>query len=424
MITQNKGISGSTRTLFDSVTERINEAAAHINASPEIRSILEKPVKKVFVNIPVVMDTGTVKVFEAYRIVHSTLLGPSKGGIRYSLDVNEDEVTALAAWMTFKTAVVDLPFGGAKGGIHCDPNALSEGELERLSRNYARAMKDVFGVHKDIPAPDMGTGQREMAWILDEFNKITGENTSGIITGKPLEMGGSRGREAATGRGVRTITLETLQKLGLEPRETTAVIQGFGNVGSHAARLLALEGIRIVAISDHTAAYYNPEGISISDAIAHAAKHNRTLAGFKGAYAIGHDELLNLPCDILIPAAKENVITETVAYCLNARIIIEAANGPTLPEADAILRKRGVWVVPDILANAGGVIVSYYEWAQNRVEQHWLEEDINYRHDEKIRTAFRKVWENATKYQVTLRTAAYITALKRLEVTYKLKGKY
>jgi len=410
--------------LYNTVMYRIERAAAIINASKEIKDILKRPVRKIHITIPLALDNGKVEVFEGYRIIHSTLMGPSKGGVRYSLEVNEDEVAALAAWMTFKTALVELPFGGAKGGINCDPLSLSEGELERLSRKYARAMKDVFGINKDIPAPDMGTGEREMAWILDEYNKTSGENSLGVVTGKPIILGGSKGREAATGRGVMITALELLKKLGKGPEHTSAVIQGFGNVGSHTARWLSKQGIKIIAISDHSAAFWNPNGIPVEEAIAYSKSNGNTLKGFSQGTPIAHEELFEIPTDILIPAASENVITESIAYKIQAAIIIEAANGPLVPYADEILAKKGIYVLPDILANAGGVIVSYYEWIQNRLEQYWLEEEVYYRHDEKMKAAFDKVWYNAEKYKVTLRTAAYITALKKLEVTYRFKGRH
>src|SRR5690606_38147290 len=376
--------------LYNTVMYRIERAAAIINASKEIKDILKRPVRKIHITIPLALDNGKVEVFEGYRIIHSTLMGPSKGGVRYSLEVNEDEVAALAAWMTFKTALVELPFGGAKGGINCDPLSLSEGELERLSRKYARAMKDVFGINKDIPAPDMGTGEREMAWILDEYNKTSGENSLGVVTGKPIILGGSKGREAATGRGVMITALELLKKLGKGPEHTSAVIQGFGNVGSHTARWLSKQGIKIIAISDHSAAFWNPNGIPVEEAIAYSKSNGNTLKGFSQGTPIAHEELFEIPTDILIPAASENVITESIAYKIQAAIIIEAANGPLVPYADEILAKKGIYVLPDILANAGGVIVSYYEWIQNRLEQYWLEEEVYYRHDEKMKAAFDK----------------------------------
>jgi glutamate dehydrogenase (NAD(P)+) len=356
--------------------------------------------------------------------VHSTVLGPSKGGIRYAMDVNADEVMALAAWMSFKCAVANLPYGGAKGGIKCDPRSMSVGELERLSRAYAVAMKDVFGVNKDIPAPDMGTSGREMAWILDEFNKNTGEDSPGVITGKPVAIGGSLGRDAATGRGVMVNTLAALRKMGLQPNEVTAVVQGFGNVGSHAARLLSEQGLKIVGIGDHTASFYNEKGIDIKAAIVYAEKNNRTLKGFPGATEINASELLISKCDVLVPAALQNVINIENAPKIQAKLIVEGANGPTMPDADPILNEKQIICVPDILANSGGVTVSYFEWVQNKAGYYWTEEEVNTKHDLKMEIAFEAVWHNASHFKTSMRIAAYITALQKIEQGVKLKGDY
>jgi glutamate dehydrogenase (NAD(P)+) len=331
---------------------------------------------------------------------------------------------ALAAWMSFKCAVANLPYGGAKGGIKCDPRALSVGELERLSRAYAAAMKDVFGVNKDIPAPDMGTSGREMAWILDEFNKITGEDSPGVITGKPIAIGGSLGRDAATGRGVMVNTLAALKKMGLKPSEVTAIVQGFGNVGSHAARLLSEKGIKIVGIGDHTASFYNEKGIDVNAALEFVAKNNRVLKGFTGATEIKPEDMLTGKCDVLVPAALQNVITEENAGKIQAKLIVEGANGPTVPEADKILNDKKIICVPDILANSGGVTVSYFEWVQNKAGYYWTEEEVNTKHDLKMEIAFDAVWNNATQFNTGMRIAAYITALQKIEQGVKLKGAY
>lgn len=411
-------------SMFDSVLARLDAAAKLMNLSPDVAQILRNPAKQVKVSLPISMDNGSIQVFEGYRTVHSTHLGPSKGGIRYALDVNTDEVRALAAWMTFKCAVANLPYGGAKGGIKCDPRAMSVGELERLSRAYAQAMKDVIGVNRDIPAPDMGTGGREMAWILDEYNKITGEDNPGVITGKPIAIGGSLGRDAATGRGVMVNTLAALKKMKLQPIEVTAVVQGFGNVGSHAARLLAEKGIKIVGIGDHTASFYSEKGIDVNAAIAYAESNNRTLKGFKGATEIKAEELLISKCDVLVPAALQNVITEENAPKIQAKLIIEGANGPTMPEADAILNDKNIICVPDILANSGGVTVSYFEWVQNKAGYYWTEEEVNTKHDLKMEIAFEAVWNNTTEFKTNMRIAAYITALQKIEQGVKLKGAF
>ncbi|RME19763.1 MAG: Glu/Leu/Phe/Val dehydrogenase [Bacteroidetes bacterium] len=411
-------------SMYEAVLARLNVAAQIINLPEPITEVLRHPQKEIKVSLPIVMDNGKIKVFEGYRVVHSTHLGPSKGGIRYAMDVNEDEVRALAAWMTFKCAVADLPYGGAKGGIKCDPKQMSEGELERLSRAYAVAMKDVIGVNKDIPAPDMGTSAREMAWILDEYNKITGEDAPGVITGKPVGLGGSLGREAATGRGVMINSLQALSKLNIQPKQATAAVQGFGNVGSHAARLLAEQGIKVIAISDASGGYYNEKGINIQDALNYAGKNNKSLNGYPNATKITNEQLLTLSVDLLVPAALQNVITYEIAQNVKCKIIVEGANGPTLPEADQVLKDKGIIVVPDILANSGGVTVSYFEWVQNKMGYYWTEDEVNQKHDEKMKIAFEKVWNNAQKYQTSMRIAAYITALEKIQLGIKMKGHF
>jgi glutamate dehydrogenase (NAD(P)+) len=424
MSTQTVTAQPQHESMFEAVLARLDAAAKLMNLSDEVALVLRNPAKQVRVSLPVMMDSGKIQVFEGYRTVHSTHLGPSKGGIRYAMDVNADEVMALAAWMSFKCAVANLPYGGAKGGIKLDPRKHSVGELERISRAYAVAMKDVFGVNKDIPAPDMGTSGREMAWILDEFNKNIGEDSPGVITGKPIAVGGSLGRDAATGRGVMVNTLAALKKMGLKPENVTAIVQGFGNVGSHAARLLAEKGVKIVGIGDHSAAYYNANGIDIAAAIDFANNNNRTLKGFTGATEIKASELLISKCDVLVPAALQNVITEANAGQIQAKLIVEGANGPTTPEADPIINDKKIICVPDILANSGGVTVSYFEWVQNKAGYYWSEDEVNQRHDEKMEIAFEAVWNNAAHYKTSMRIAAYITALQKLEQGVKLKGAY
>lgn len=411
-------------SMFEAVLARLDVASKLMNMSEDVATILRSPIKQVKVSLPVMMDNGKIQVFEGYRIVHSTVLGPSKGGIRYAMDVNQDEVMALAAWMSFKCAVANLPYGGAKGGIKCDPRSMSVGELERMTRAYASSMKDVFGVNKDIPAPDMGTSGREMAWILDEFNKVTGEDSPGVITGKPIVIGGSLGRDAATGRGVMVNTLAALKKMGLNPKEVTAAVQGFGNVGSHAARLLSEQGIKIVAIGDHTATFYNEKGIDVAAALDFAAKNNRVLKGFTGGTEIASNDILTCKCDVLVPAALQNVITEEIAHSIQAKLIVEGANGPTMPDADAVLNDKKIIVVPDILANSGGVTVSYFEWVQNKAGYYWSENEVNTKHDEKMELAFASVWNNASQFKTSMRIAAYITALQKIEQGVKLKGNY
>ena len=423
MSTQTANVTAH-ESMFEAVLARLDVAAKLMNMSDDVATILRSPIKQVKVSLPVMMDNGKIQVFEGYRVVHSTVLGPSKGGIRYAMDVNQDEVMALAAWMSFKCAVANLPYGGAKGGIKCDPRAMSVGELERLSRAYAMSMKDVFGVNKDIPAPDMGTSGREMAWILDEFNKVTGEDSPGVITGKPIVIGGSLGRDAATGRGVMVNTLAALKKMGLNPKEVTAAVQGFGNVGSHAARLLSEQGIKIVAIGDHTATFYNEKGIDVAAALDYAAKNGRVLKGFTGGTVIGSNDILTCKCDVLVPAALQNVISEEIAHNIQAKLIVEGANGPTMPEADAVLNDKKIIVVPDILANSGAVTVSYFEWVQNKAGYYWSENEVNTKHDEKMEIAFSSVWDNASNFKTSMRIAAYITALQKIEQGVQLKGNY
>ena len=409
-------------SMFDSVLARLDAAAKTMGLSEDVSQVLRNPQKLVKVSLPVTMDNGKIQIFEGYRCIHSTHLGPSKGGIRYAMDVNQDEVMALAAWMSFKCAVANLPYGGGKGGVKCDPRKLSVAELERVTRAYAKSMRDVFGVNKDIPAPDMGTSGREMAWILDEFNKMHGEDMPGVITGKPIVLGGSLGRDAATGRGVMVSTLSALKKLGLDPKKVTAAVQGFGNVGSHTARLLSEQGIKVCAIGDHTATFWNEGGINIKAALDYVKTNGGVLKGFTGGVEIKGNELLTAQVDVLVPAALQNVITEEVAHRIKAKLIVEGANGPTTPEADAILQEKDIIVVPDILANGGGVTVSYFEWVQNKMGYYWTENEVNQKHDLSMETAFENVWTNAHEFKTTMRLGAYITALKKIEQGVKLKG--
>jgi glutamate dehydrogenase/leucine dehydrogenase len=411
-------------SMFDAVLARLDKAAQLFGLAPDVAEILRHPKKEVAVSLPIKMDDGSVKVFEGYRTVHSTHLGPSKGGIRYAMDVNADEVRALSAWMTFKCAIANLPYGGGKGGIKCDPRKMSAGELERLTRAYTRAMADVFGVNKDIPAPDMGTGKREMAWLLDEFNRITGEDSPGVTTGKPITLGGSKGREAATGRGVMVASLAAMKKMGINHKTATAAVQGFGNVGSHACRLLSAKNIKINAISDHTAAFYNANGIDIDKALKYVAENGNILKGFTGGEEISNADLLTANVDLLVPAAIQGVITKDNAASIKAKLIVEGANGPTEADADQILNDKGIIVVPDVLANGGGVTVSYFEWVQNRYGHYWTEDEVNAKHDASMSAAFENVWFNAQQYKTSMRIGAYITALKKLDKAIRYKGNY
>lgn len=407
---------------LDSMMERFSEAARILGLDPSSYNALKSPEKTVIVSLPVHMDNGQIEVFEGIRVVHSSKLGPSKGGIRFSMGVHLDEVKALAAWMTWKCAVVGIPYGGAKGGIKCDPRNMSQGELERLTRAYTAAMQDVFGPDRDIPAPDMGTNPQVMAWLMDEYSKIKGTAQPAVVTGKPLVLGGSLGRVEATGRGVMVSARSAMGKMKMTPSKSTAAVQGFGNVGSISAKLLELQGMKIVAISDVSGGYYNENGIDIEHAINYSNANKGTLEGYKEAQTISNEELLELNVDVLVPAALEDQITTENADRIKAKLIVEGANGPTASSADKILDDKGIIVVPDILANAGGVSVSYFEWVQNRLGYFWTEERVNRRADRIMKQAFENVYATAQKHNVSLRLAAYIVAIDRVASTQKLRG--
>jgi glutamate dehydrogenase (NAD(P)+) len=418
-VTQNNAAAESP---FDSLLKRFNAAADILKLEDRFRKILSVPEKIVNVSLPVTMDDGTTEVYQGYRVVHSTTMGPAKGGIRYAPFVHLDEVKALAGWMTLKCAVVSLPYGGGKGGIIVDPTKLSDGEKERLTRAYTRALKDVFGVDKDVPAPDMNTGGREMAWIADEYSRYYGWQP-GVVTGKPLELGGSQGRVAATGRGVMVTALCALQEMGLDPMKVTAAFQGFGNVGSWGAKLLAQKGVKVVAISDHTGGYYNAAGLNVLDAFNYC-QANKHLAGWTGGTPISNSELLELDVDILAPCALEDQITQENAPNIKAKLIVEGANGPISASADAILESKGIMIVPDILANAGGVTVSYFEWVQNRLGHYWSEADVFHKEDEIMKNAFNNVYATHKKYGCSMRLAAYVVGIQRVATGLRLKGGY
>ncbi|MFC0262984.1 Glu/Leu/Phe/Val family dehydrogenase [Fontibacter flavus] len=408
---------------LESMMERFNIAAEKLGLSDEVYNVLKNPAKQVIVSLPITMDNGKIHVFEGIRVIHSNILGPAKGGIRFAPDVHLDEVKALAAWMTWKCAVVDIPYGGGKGGVRCNPREMSKGEIERLMRAYTLAMLDVFGPDKDIPAPDMGTGPREMAWLMDEYSKAHGMTVNAVVTGKPLVLGGSLGRTEATGRGVMVSALGAMQKLKINPFQATCAVQGFGNVGSWAARLLEERGLKIVAISDISGAYHNENGINIVEAIEYRDSNNGTLEGFKGAEKLTDPmELLELEVDVLVPAAVEDVITIKNVEKIKAKLIVEGANGPTSAKADAIINEKGIMAVPDILANAGGVTVSYFEWVQNRLGYKWTAERVNRRSDRIMKDAFDHVYEASVKYDVPMRIAAYIVAIDKVAKTYTFRG--
>ncbi|WP_367915981.1 Glu/Leu/Phe/Val dehydrogenase [Leadbetterella sp. DM7] len=409
---------------LDSMMSRFNAAIRILGLPDEMYDILKVPARQVIVGLPVTMDNGKIKVFEGYRVIHSTILGPGKGGVRLDPGVTLDEVRALAAWMTWKCAVVDIPYGGAKGGIACNPREMSAGEIERLIRAYTLGMMDIFGPDKDIPAPDMGTGPREMAWLMDEYSKAKGMTTQAVVTGKPLVLGGSLGRTEATGRGVTVSAISAMEKLKLNPYRATAAVQGFGNVGSNAALLLKERGVTVTGISDVSGAYYNDKGIDLEKAIEYRNNNKGILEGFTGAEKIEAEELLFLPVDLLVPAAKEDVITKHNAGRIQAKLIVEGANGPTSATADDIINDKGIMVVPDILANAGGVTVSYFEWVQNRMGYKWPLDRINRRSDRVMKDAFNNVYETSEKYKVSLRLAAYILAIDKVSSSYKFRGGY
>jgi glutamate dehydrogenase/leucine dehydrogenase len=409
---------------FEAMMTRFHKASQLLGLEEEIYNVLKNPARQVIVSLPVTMDDGSIRVFEGYRVIHSTILGPSKGGIRFDPHVNLDEVKALAAWMTWKCAVVDIPYGGAKGGVNCNPREMSTGEIERLVRAYTQAMADVFGPDRDIPAPDMGTGPREMAWLMDQFSRIQGMTTHAVVTGKPLVMGGSLGRTEATGRGVMVSAMAAIEKMKINPYKATCAVQGFGNVGSWAASLLQERGLMIQAVSDLTSAYYNEKGIDIAAVIKYKEANKGTLEGFTGAEKITNENLLTLPVDLLVPAATEDVITHTNAANIQAKLIVEGANGPTSSKADDIIHEKGIVVVPDILANAGGVTVSYFEWVQNRLGYKWTADRVNRRSDRIMKDAFINVYKVAQQYQVPLRIAAYMVAIDKVAKTYKYRGGY
>ncbi len=422
-MSKTKEVTKDSHNPFEAMLARFDQAAKILNLDDETYNILKNPQRQVIVSLPVHMDNGKVKVFEAFRIVHSTVLGPSKGGIRYSMDVNIDEVKALASWMTWKCAIADIPYGGAKGGITCDPSTMSKAELERLTRAYTKSMVNVFGVDRDIPAPDMNTGPQEMAWIVDEYSKLKGEFTPGVVTGKPLLLGGSLGRAEATGLGVMVSAMEAMKKMKIDPTKSTAAVQGFGNVGSITAKQLNSKGVKIVAISDHTGAYHNPEGFDVMDAINYrdnSEKH--TLEGYSKGKKISNEDLLTMAVDVLAPCATENQITAENANKIQAKLIVEGANGPTTAGADDILNSKGIIVVPDVLANGGGVTVSYFEWVQNRFGFYWTEEDVNTKAEQYMKKAFEHIWKVAEKYKISLRIAAYVFAMSKLSKTIKYRG--
>ncbi|MBK7643351.1 MAG: Glu/Leu/Phe/Val dehydrogenase [Planctomycetes bacterium] len=406
---------------FESMARNFNVAAEKLGLDEGLREVLRRPDRELTVALPVLMDDGKLKVFTGYRVQHNFSRGPCKGGIRYAPDVNLDEVRALSAWMTWKCAVVDVPFGGGKGGIICDPRTMSLGELERLTRRYTAAIMDILGPDRDVPAPDVNTNEQTMAWVMDTYSMHVRRTTTAVVTGKPLVLGGSRGRREATGRGVMLTCREALKKLGMRPENTRVVVQGAGNVGGIGAELMHREGYKIVSISDMYGAIANEKGLDIPAVMAHQKKTGR-LAGFPGARELTGEAALELPCEVLVPAATENQITSKNADRIHARLIIEGANGPTTDSADAILEKKGVMIVPDILANAGGVTVSYFEWVQDRMGYFWTEQRVNTSLEQIMVKSFDDVYAMMQKYKCSMRIAAYILSIDRVASVYRLRG--
>ncbi len=411
---------GST---FGAMLQQFDGAARLLNLDPGIWKILTHPKRQIIVSCPVQMDNGEIEVFTGYRVQYNVTLGPAKGGIRYHPDVNLDEVTALAAWMTWKCAVAHIPFGGGKGGIICDPTKMSRRELEALTRRYVAEIIDAIGPEKDVPAPDVNTNEQVMAWIMDTYSMHVGRTENAVVTGKPVELGGSLGRREATGRGVMIVTREAARHLGVNLQGARVAVQGFGNVGSVSAQLLAQLGARIVAVTDWKGGVYNANELNVDKLIAYV-KEQKTVDGFSAGEPLTNDDLWGLDVDILIPAALENQITADNAPSIRARIVTEGANGPTTPDAHKILHDRGVFVIPDILANSGGVTVSYFEWVQDRYGYFWEEEEVNTRLEKKMVEAFDDVLQTSLRHKVDLRPGAYIVAISRVGTVTKMRGLY
>jgi glutamate dehydrogenase (NAD(P)+) len=410
-------------SIFNAMLQEFDGAARLLGLDAGIWKILTNPKRQIIVSCPIQMDNGDIEVFTGYRVQYNITLGPAKGGIRYHPDVSLDEVTALAAWMTWKCAVAHIPFGGGKGGIVCDPTRMSRRELEALTRRYVAEIIDAIGPEKDVPAPDVNTNDQIMAWVMDTYSMHVGHTSTAVVTGKPIEMGGSLGRREATGRGVMIVTREAARHLGLDIKGATVAVQGFGNVGSVSADLLASIGAKIVAVTDWKGGVYNPKGLDVPAMIEYT-KQKKTIDGFPGGESLENDQLFSLDVDILVPAALENQITEENAPLIKAKIVAEGANGPTTPEAHRYLHEHGVFVIPDILANAGGVTTSYFEWVQDRHGYFWQEHEVNERLETKMVEAFNDVLQTSLKYGVDLRTAAYVVAINRVATVTRMRGMY
>ena len=413
----------TTGGLFEAMLKEFEEAARILSLDRGIWRILTNPKRQITVSCPVQMDNGEIVVFTGYRVQYNITLGPAKGGIRYHPSVTLDEVTALAAWMTWKCAVAHIPFGGAKGGIVCDPSVMSRRELEALTRRYVAEIIDAIGPEKDVPAPDVNTNEQTMAWIMDTYSMHVGHTETAVVTGKPVEMGGSAGRREATGRGVMIVARESAKHHGFDIKGARIGVQGFGNVGSVSAELLAEIGAKIVAVSDWKGGVYNAAGLDIP-ALVEYTRRNKSVAGFGGAEPLTNEQLFALELDILIPAALENQITIANAPGIRAKVIVEGANGPTTPDAHQFLHDRGVFIVPDILANSAGVTTSYFEWVQDRYGYFWTEKEVNERLEAKMGEAFAAVLRTAVEFKVDMRTAAYIVAINRVATVTRMRGMY
>jgi glutamate dehydrogenase (NAD(P)+) len=407
---------------LENAQAQFDEAAQLLEIDPGLIEIIKQPRRSTIVSLPIQMDDGSFRIFTGYRVQHSIVRGPAKGGIRYHPDVTLDEVRALAAWMTWKCAVVNIPFGGGKGGIACDPTKMSKGELERLTRRYAADLADLFGPNMDVPAPDVNTNEQTMAWFMDTYSMHARSTVPGVITGKPVRLGGSRGRREATGRGVQFCVREATEYLGMDLRQCRIAVQGFGNVGSIAAELINQLGGKIVAASDVRGAIQNPSGLNMSQLLEHV-KRTGSVVGFSGGQPLS-SSIIEYDCDILIPAALENQITHENASKVKAKIVAEGANGPTTHEADKILKERGIFVIPDILCNSGGVTVSYFEWVQNNQGFYWTEKEVNERLEQYMVKAFHDVLEIAVESKTTMRVAAFMLAIRRVIEVVKLRGVY
>lgn len=408
---------------FESMMSRFDRAAQLLNLDADLYAVMRVPNRELKVYIPTRMDSGRIQVFEGYRVQHNFARGPAKGGIRYSPDVNLDEVRALAAWMTWKCAVVNVPFGGAKGGIICDPQQMSIGELERMTRRYASELLDFIGPEKDVPAPDMNTNEQTMAWIMDTYSMHARHTVTAVVTGKPIDLGGSSGRREATGRGILFVTNEAIKRFGMSPENTRVVVQGSGNVGGIGAQLLHEAGYKVVAISDVHGGIYNPNGIDIPSALKHL-QATRSFEDYPGVERVTNSELLELECDVLVPAATENQITSQNADRIRCKVLAEGANGPTTAAADQVLHEKGIFVIPDILANAGGVTVSYFEWVQDRMGYFWREDVINQRLQDTMVASFNDLCRYADLHSVDTRTAAYMLAIDRVAYDTRMRGIY